>query len=274
MMRLLSLASVVWFAALPAAAQVPTPSERLFDALGMPEIIAIMAEEGDGHGDGIAESLFPGRNGDGWEGVVAAIYDAERMEDVARTRFAAELGGRDLAPLLDFFESERGQRIVELEISARRAFLDEEIEDAAEDAVADLATTEPGRYALLERFIEANDLVGSNVMGAMNSNYAFYLGLADGGAFDGSLTEAEILADVWAQEAEIRNDTEGWVYAYLGLAYEPLADEDIEAYIALSETPRGRALNGALFAAFDEMYNGISRALGQAAARFMSSEDI
>ena len=83
-----------------------------------------------------------------------------------------------------------------------------------------------------------------------------------------------MLADVWEQEVQIRSETEQWVYSFLLLAYQPLSDEDIEAYIQLSETSEGQVLNTALFAAFDTMYSEISHALGLASARYLSGEDI
>jgi hypothetical protein len=58
------------------------------------------------------------------------------------------------------------------------------------------------------------------------------------------------------------------------MAYQPLNDADLEAYIEVSETRAGRVLNRALFAGFDDMYVSISRALGVAAARFMTGQDI
>ena len=108
----------------------------------------------------------------------------------------------------------------------------------------------------------------------MNSNYAFYIGLLDGNAFPRRLSENEVLADVWSQEDEIRDDTTEWVYSYLLMAYQPLSDEDLEVYTAMSRTEEGRALNRALFAAFDDVFVDISRNLGIAAARFISGQDI
>jgi hypothetical protein len=42
-------------------------------------------------------------------------------------------------------------------------------------------------------FIEANDLVERNVSGALNSNFAFYRGLSDGGAFEVEIPEELML---------------------------------------------------------------------------------
>jgi hypothetical protein len=246
----------------------------LFRALGMPEIIAVMREEGVGYGETIRADLLAGQGGENWTATVSDIYDADDMERQMLAGFESRLDGVDLAPLLDFFGSERGRRIVELEVSARRALLDDGIEEAAEVAASTLEEERPERYALLSDFVEANDLVESNVMGAMNANYAFFMGLRAGDAFGDDLSEQDILSDVWSQEAEIRTDTEEWVYSYLALAYDPLTDADIEAYTALSRTPEGRALNRALFGAFDDLFVDISRRLGQGAAGFLAGEEL
>jgi hypothetical protein len=259
---------------LPAAAHAGEDAAVLFRAIGMPQIIEVMREEGVGYGETIGSDLLQGQGGAGWSAVVSDIYDASAMTREMLSGFEARLDGVDLDPLLEFFESDRGRRIVDLEVSARRALLEDEVEDAAKAATMELRDRRPDRLALLEAFVEANDLVESNVMGAMNSNYAFYMGLMDGNAFDGALTENEILSDVWSQEPEIRSDTEDWVYSYLALAYDPLSDSDIEAYIALSRTEEGRALNRALFGAFDDLFVDISRRLGKGAARFLVGEDI
>jgi hypothetical protein len=260
--------------ALPLAASAETGAAALFRALGMPQIIEVMREEGVEYGETIRADLLQGEGGPGWTAVVSDIYDTAAMEQAMLEGFEARLEGVPLDPLMAFFGSERGERIVELEVSARRAFLDEELEEAAGDAAEAMRAERPERFERLTAFVEANDLVESNVMGAMNANYAFYMGLLEGGAFDDDLTEQQILSDVWSQEPEIRSDTEEWVYSYLTLAYDPLSDEDIDAYIALSGTAEGRALNRALFGAFDDLFVDISRRLGEGAARFLVGEDL
>jgi hypothetical protein len=256
------------------AAPALADAGRLFDAIGMPRIIEVMREEGLSYGETIRTDLLAGQGGAGWSATVSAIYDARVMDDRMRQDFTDRLEGLDLTPLLDFFESDRGQRIVESEVAARRAFLDEGVEEAAGAALVDLRSDDPERYGRLEAFVAANDLVESNVMGAMNSNYAFYQGLMAGEAFDNTLTEEQVLSDIWSQEESIRSETEVWVYSFLGLAYAGLSDADIDAYVDLSLTEAGRALNRALFGSFNEMFTEVSRRLGEGAAQVLIGQDI
>ncbi|MEM0936589.1 MAG: DUF2059 domain-containing protein [Pseudomonadota bacterium] len=259
--------------AAPSAAQIAEVGP-LIDALGINELLPIMREEGLSYANELASDMFPGRGGDRWEELADRIYDVDRMTDVMTREMAGDFDEGEIDPLLDFFTSELGRRIVRLEVSAREALLEASVEEASEAALADMRANEDPRLDVLQGFVEANDLIESNVVGALNSNWAFYQGLDAGGAFDGVLTEEEMLADVWGQEEDIRTDTTEWVFSYLALAYQPLSDEEIGAYTGLSMTPAGATLNASLFAAFDTMFTMISRDLGLAAATFMAGEDI
>jgi hypothetical protein len=161
-----------------------------------------------------------------------------------------------------------------LEVAARRALLDDAVEEMSKEAAAIAAMDDTPRYAQLRKFIEINDLVETNVVGSLNSNYAFYVGLMRGGAFGNDLTEAQILTDVWTQEAEIRTNTTEWIYSFLNLAYQPASDADLDTYIAFSETEAGKDLNRALFTSFDGVFDDISMALGLASAQQMQGAEL
>ncbi|SMY07326.1 DUF2059 domain-containing protein [Flavimaricola marinus] len=248
--------------------------DALFHALSLPEMIEVMALEGKEYGTQIAEDLIPGGVSPEWTRMVASIYDTDRMEAQVQVAFQEALTGVDVDPILAFFEAEPGKTVVQLEVSARRALLDDAVEEASKEMAAIAAADETERFRLIDQYISINDLVETNVVGALNSNYAFYTGLAMGGAFPQSLTEEQILADVWSQEPQIRQNTSEWIYSFLLMAYQPLSDTDLEAYIAFSETEAGGALNRAVFAAFDEMFEEISRALGVTAGTMMITQDL
>ena len=275
MLTRLTLAAA--FTLTPFMANANAASEdvtALFEAMELPQMIEIMREEGLEYGEQIAQDLFPDRVSSAWPDTVSAIYNYDTMRDGLEVHFGAALGDTDIKGLTAFFESETGQMIVELEVAARRALMDDDLEEASNEAAAIAIADETPRFTLVEQFVEANDLVETNVVGAMNANYAFYLGLLDGGAFPQELTEEQILTDVWTQETEIRKNTYEWVYSYLMLAYQPLSDDELQSYIDFSSTRDGKALNTALFVAFDEMYEGISRALGLASSEFMAGQDL
>lgn len=255
-----------------ASASDPAARETLVAALGLPELLEIMQREGQSFGGEIGADFLPGGGGEAWASIVARIYDADRMRAAVERGLATEIGAEDLPPLIGFFHSPAGQRIVAQEVRARRAFLEPGTEEAARDAWRLRGDEKRARVRLLEAYVDANDLVEFNVAGALTSNLRFYRGLVDGGAYE--MSEDEMLADVWGQEEAVRADTHEWLMAYLLMAYAPLSDDDIEAYVALSKTPAGQALNRGLFAGFDAMYADLSYALGLAVAAQMKGEDL
>jgi len=274
--RLLSLLIAVLVSALPLRAQPADPA-AVIATLRIPEMIAVMQDEGIAYGDDLEEQLFPGAGGSRWDRAVALVYDEPALLQRFQSAFAERLAADPQATdqIVGFFGTDRGQQILSLEIEARRALLDEAVEEAAAISVDEMRARDDPRLEVLERFAAANDLIEQNVSGALNANFAFYQGMSEGGAFDAAkMTEADMLADVWSQEPEIRAETESWLYPFLALAYEPLSDADMQAYLAFSESAAARTMNAAMFAAFDEVFRDISRDLGRAAAEMLSGQDI
>lgn len=258
---------------LPAVGAYSSPrTDALLDSLALQEVIEIMRLEGLEYSIDLAAEMLPAGNSVSWQSNVAQIYDASAMAALARGGFAEALEGVDLAPIEAFFGSENGQRLVQLEVTARRAMLDEDIEQSAKDMARAAQTTGDETYALISQLIASGDMLEANVVSALNSNILFYQGLVDGGAF--ALSEAEIIADVWSQENETRVETREWLYGFFLMAYDPLPPSEIAQFVAFSQTEPGKALNRAIFAAYDGMYEDISYALGRAVAGEMKAEDI
>jgi len=190
----------------PGAAQ---SIEAFSRALMIGDMLEVMRAEGIAHSTDLSDSLFPGENAAGWAALVSNIYDTGRMQ----ARFDATLAeavGDDLTTLTAaqvFFGSALGQRIMALEIAARRTLLDKAAEAKAEATWAGLVADKSARAELIVRFGGANDLIESNVMGALNANLAFYRGLSGTGGFGDPMPEDQMLAEVWGQEPDLRTET-------------------------------------------------------------------
>ncbi len=271
-----AFALIATITAAPVSAQSDDTAkvDALFAALGMPEIIDIMREEGLEYGTSLATEMVPGGVSSDWVTAVAAIYDPQMMLEEVRGAFGEALDGDDVDAMLDFYTSDAGTVIINLEVSARRALLDDAVEEASIDAAALEMMDETPRYLQVQGFVEANDLIESNVVGSLNSSYAFYTGLIDGGAMPAGVTLDTALQDVWSQENEIRESTTEWIYSFLLMAYHPLSDDELAAYIAFSDTVAGQELTSALFVSFEGMFEDISRALGLGVSRFMTSQEL
>lgn len=267
-------AAAVMAAPLSADTSDDAKTDALLAALGMPEMIQIMRDEGLTYGETIAADMLPGGSSTEWSMAVSAIYDTDMMYEEVRGAFGEAIAGDDIDAMLAFFATDTGEKIVDLEVSARRALLDDAVEEASKENAAIAMMDETPRYLMVQEFVEVNDLIESNVVGSLNSSYAFYTGLIDGGAMPAGVTAETALQDVWAQEADVRSDTIEWVYSFLLMAYQPLSDDELSAYIDFSKTEAGQDMSDALFSAFDGMFDDISRGLGLASSRFMISQEL
>jgi len=260
----------------PGSALAETAPEirTLFEDMGLYQILEVMSAEGLESAADIEADMFPGRGGGAWQAVVAGIYASDRMVADFEAALPLELMTPEIvAELQAFFDTDLGARIAEGELAARQSFLDPGIEEGAEDLARQRLEEGHPRIEILTEFIAANDLVEHNVSGALNSNFAFYRGLSDGGAFASEIPQELMLAEVWGQEAEIRSETTEWLFAYQTLAYEGLSDAEMQTYVALSRSEAGQVLNQAMFRAFAAVFDAISYDLGVAAAHFISGEE-
>ncbi|WP_172329844.1 DUF2059 domain-containing protein [Mangrovicoccus sp. HB161399] len=269
--RMLSTALLA--AALPvfAWAQSGVSARGIFDAVRIGELLDIMAEESRRHGEELDASMLQGRGGAGWSRIVDAINSPAAWEPQLMDAVSARLDPEEAEAVLAFFSSPQGGRIVELEISARRALLEDGVEEASLARVEQLEAEGAPFYGQVARFVEVNGLIDSNVAGALNANIAFLDGLGEG---MGTAGQGDPLGDVMAQEPEIRESTTDWVYSFAALAYAPLDPAELDAYIAFSESGAGQAFNAALFSAFDRMFLETSYATGKALGGMMTSEDL
>ena len=274
MLRALALSALMLVAAAP-----PLLAERVeavMELVRLDEILEVMRVEGIAHGQEIGDTLLGPGDGAAWTRRVEGIYDPGRMRSVMLG--GVERGLPSDAAVLEaaeaFFASDLGRRVVELEVTARRAMLDEAVEEVAREAWAEMDAEGGPRVEALRRFVEVGDLVEQNVAGGLNSTFAFYMGLRDSGTGIPGMGEAEMLDDVRSQEPAIREEIDAWLHSYLALAFGPLSDAELDAYTEFYASPEGRALNGALFVGFNDMFEAMSRQLGRAAGSLMQGEDL
>lgn len=248
----------------------------LSETLLMSATFAVMVEEGLDYGASIEEQMFPGQGGARWAAMVATIYDPTRLRATFDAAFQQALAGdaATIAAAQEFFGSDLGQRILTAEIAARRAILDEATEEAARVEAERMQAARDPRLRLIRDLAEAGDLIEMNVAGALTANLAFFQGMNDIGVPGMAMDREQLMTEVWSQEDSIRDETGKWLYPFLALAYRPLSDDDLQAYVAFSESPAGKRLNAALFSAFDQVFSAVSFQLGRGAAQVLQGDDI
>ncbi len=263
----LTIAATIWAA--PSAAG---PADRLAEVLQVEEVVALIRDEGIVEGVELGQEMLGGSSPDHWQKEVARIHDPRRMFKGLVDAIETKMSEESIVASTRFFETVQGQRIVTLEVSARRAMTEPSVEEAAREAYNEIAGQENPHLSAVERFIAVNELTERNVHGAMRANLQFYRGLVDGGGLQ--MDDDLIVQDIYERGDEIRDDTEEWLHSYLLMAYRPLDRATMESYIAFSGTEAGQALNVALFNGFDAVYGQISYELGLGIGRAMQAEEL
>ncbi|MEM8576906.1 MAG: DUF2059 domain-containing protein [Pseudomonadota bacterium] len=258
------LALCLFFVPQLAAAQ---GAADLSQALRLPELARILSTEAVRTGGDIDAEMLGGEGGPVFAKQIEAINDPARLSEEVATMLAGALSEADQRAILAFTQSPQGQRAIELELAARQAFLDPEVEAFAR------AQVDSGPHAAaIDRLIAAGDMVGQNQETAVLTTEGFYRGLREGGAVD--MSDAEITDLAQEQAAGGEADTRDWLAAFFTLAYSPLPAEEMEVLVAFWETDVGLRFSDALYDAFDAAYGSRWFSMGQAAALFLSAEDI
>ncbi len=268
-MRLLGLIFSLVLVALPLQADSPRIAQ-LYELMQVATTVEVLRDEGFFFALESEGAMFGGTISGNWQAEISRVYNLGQLQEIVRAGFEDAMQGVDLEPLIAFYKSEKGRRVVDLELTARRAFLSPGVEESARAAWRKNADAGAHREAI-SAFIEVNDLIERNVVGAMNSNYWFLRALA---VANPDLSEAQIISEVWAEEESLRADTSEWMHAFLTMAYAPLNAQEMQANLALWQTPPGRALNNALFISFDRMFERISRDLGAVAVQMILQREL
>ncbi|MEO0668177.1 MAG: DUF2059 domain-containing protein [Pseudomonadota bacterium] len=257
-MRGLALAAAVWLSAL--GAQADSASDQLFNAMGIPGLIAAFAEDGRETIGDINSGFLGGQGGDVFTETAQRLYDPARMEAELRASFRQLVDPADARQAVVFFDSAQGQRIVALEVQARQAMVDDALEDAAK-----AASTDAGDDVL--RLISVRDLVEVNTDIAMAARTAFY----DGFLAAAPSTDAP---DIEGQRGTVAEDTRTWITGYYMLVASAMEDDDLDTYTAFWETDVAQRVDAALSDAFEQSYVSLSYGMGQIVGRLMPQNDL
>ncbi|MBR3370927.1 MAG: hypothetical protein IKG52_09875 [Rhodobacteraceae bacterium] len=255
-------------------------AEDLSDAFLLPELFEVMAIEGrTAIGQDNAAPLSD-REMDILRTELDEIYHPARMlaDFVDALDKALEPHPQTRVDAIRFATTDLGQRVLRLEISAREALLQDEVDELARLALLEARMGQQDakgadRLGMVQDRIDVNDLIEFNVTLGMNTSFAYYRGMLSESATVG-LNAEDLLSLVQAQEPDIRRDVADWIESYFLMAYQPLSDAELQDYIDYSASPHGVAFNRAMFQAFDDVFVDLSQRVGRALGKILNSDSL
>ncbi|MGR3802322.1 hypothetical protein [Marinibacterium profundimaris] len=268
---LLALALTFLVALAPRVA-ADGPAQALTDALRLEELAGLIRAEGLADAGTFVPPGPSGKTSDDTLARIEALFNPAMIRAEMQAALAAGMERDAQIRAMNFFDAPRGKSLVRMELDARAAISDPDVEAIARSDWAMRQDDSDQTIQLLKRFAEVNSLVERNTASTMTARYHFLCGLAVGAG--GIPDEDAILSQVWSRQDMIRADTENWLMGYLMMAYAPADDADLKAYVAFSETPAGQAMNAALFDGFEAAYARISYGLGLIAGQATLGQEL
>ena len=229
--------------------------DRLFEEIREEGLIAAKEMQGD---------LKNSQSVVGWSKNINEIYSTKLMKDY----FKKELTNLESLSIfllaIDFYEKPLGVKIIENELITRIKIRDDGEKEKARNTVKQLKYLKPYRFKLYNEIINANGFIEDNISSSMNSNLAFYEGYAAGLATsDQSLTEREMISQIWLNESETRKRMTDWVLNFSVTSFKNLNDNELKEYLAFSNSKSGRYLSNNINFIFDKLFEIQSYKLGK-----------
>lgn len=269
-MKYVIAAIFIWMQA--ALALANDAIDDLSHLLQLQSTAELMQDEGMRNARSTSED-FTGQALGAWDADgLAAIYAPERSLTLFRQAFAARLSADEIVTLIEAFAAPFAARVVALEVSARAAISDEDIEAVAIEMLNEVLTSDRNRVALIDEIIEVNDLISLNLDGGEVILLEFYKTLAAGNAR--GIDYGVITEEIRSQRPERQEDLVEWLRAFFVMAYSDLSDEELLQVLALYETEEAQKAIGAMFEVFNLVEIEAMRKLGDTIARQMNTSKL
>ncbi len=245
-------------------AQEPNDLNRIFLALKLDRLFEEIREEGLIAAKEMQGDLKNSQSVIGWSKNTNEIYSTKLMKDY----FKKELTNLESLSIfllaIDFYEKPLGVKIIENELTTRIKIRDDGEKEKARNTVKQLKYLKPYRFKLYNEIISANGFIEDNISSSMNSNLAFYEGYAAGLATsDQSLTEREMISQIWLNESETRKRMTDWVLNFSVTSFKNLTDNELKEYLEFSNSKPGRYLSNNINFIFDKLFGIQSYKLGE-----------
>ena len=244
----------------------------LYDALQMDRVNEIIRVEGIRDAQGTGEAYLSANSVERFVDQAKSVYQLDIMEKDFKRLMTENLSTSDANEILLFYRRPIGKIASELEVSARVAISETEIEEMAKTELKEAKALKNTRLDEIESVIKTLELVEQNLIGAYAAQFAFMYELSKLGLLE--LSRQEMIDIITNDEEKLKGEILEWLMAFSHMAYAPMSDEEFSVYNDFSKSDLGIALNKALFSVYNEMAKDQSQSLANILGEFMRSEDL
>ena len=238
----------------------------------MDRVNEIIRVEGIRDAQGTGEAYLSANSVERFVDQAKSVYKLDSMEKEFKRLLTENLSTSDANEILLFYRRPIGKLASELEVSARVAISETEIEEMAKTMLKEAKVLKNTRLDEIESVIKTLELVEQNLIGAYAAQFAFMYELSKLGVLE--LSRQEMIDIITNDEEKLKGEILEWLMAFSHMAYAPMSDEQFSVYNDFSKSDLGIALNKALFSVYNEMAKDQSQSLANILGEFMKSEDL
>lgn len=182
----------------------------------------------------------PDAFGADWTRVSGSVFDTAIMRKMALDILEQTLTQENLDHAVDFYASDLGQRLVEVENASHSESDDSIAQTGGAEILADLSETDRGqaRIATLERMMAAIDSAGMSLRAIQEIQVRFLVSAAAAGVIELRMDPEELRAAMKTQEDEMRAALMESSMKSAAFTYKDISDADLIAYAEALEAPQ------------------------------------
>lgn len=176
--------------------------------------------------------------GSEWSRLVQDVFDTDLMHDMATDILAETLSDDQLEHAADFYASDLGKRLVEVENKAHMTEDDGLKAESGAAIIAGLAGIESPRLETLRRLNVSSDVEEISVRAIQEVQIRFLLAAAGAGVIELQMEEPDLREAMRAQADELGAQIAENALANGAYTYQSFSDDDLEAYAEALEHPK------------------------------------
>ncbi len=181
--------------------------------------------------------IDPDGFGSDWTRLTEEVFDTQLMHETAVSILEETLSDEALAHAVEFYASDLGQRLVEVENAAHLNGDEEAKQQEGQEIVAGLVQDGSPRVEQLKRMNNAIDASGTSLRALQEIQLRFLLAASASGVIDLQLDADELRLMLRQNEAGMRQALQLSALAGAAYTYQDFSDEEVEAYAEALEQP-------------------------------------
>ena len=179
----------------------------------------------------------PGIFGSEWTRMSGEVFDVPKMHDMALDILSETLSDELLVHAADFYASDLGQRLVEVENASHMHEDDDAKRDEGRELVAAWVQDGNPRLEIIKRMNAAVDQGGAGVKAFQEIQFRFLIAASAAGVLDLKVDADELRALLQRDEGRLRIALQESGLASAAYTYKTISDEDLTAYAEALEHP-------------------------------------